>query len=121
MKLRVMLSLLLIPLAPQAGLAQQPLVRMPPRLGAHTKFESPTRPAPTHTPAADTARSAFKRNVIRGAAVGAVIGGVIGAFASEHQAVGVGFTHTPAVLFIATYGGLGALLGLIAGTLLPGG
>lgn len=70
--------------------------------------------------AIDSARSSFDRKVIRAAAVGGVIGGVIGAVASEHQAVGAGFTHTPAVLFVGTHGAMGVLLGLIAGTMLPG-
>lgn len=68
----------------------------------------------------DSSGANLTANVERGALLGAVIGGVLGVFASEHQPVAHGFTHTPAVLFIITYGGLGALLGVIAGTLLPG-
>ena len=118
MKLRVMLSLLLISIAPATGAAQQSLVRMPPPLGAgiHPARRDGATPATT----ADSTRARFNTNIWRGAVAGAVVGGIIGVFASEHQATGPGFTHTPAVLFVATYGGLGVLLGLIAGTVLPG-
>ena len=120
MQLRVTLSLLLICAAPATGVAQQPLVRTPPPVGVAVSQRSSEVTATARSAANDSAQSSFDRNVIRAAALGGAIGGLIGAVASEHQAVGVGFTHTPAVLFVVTYGGLGVLLGLIAGTMLPG-
>jgi hypothetical protein len=121
MKLSVTLSLIL--LAPAAAGAQGALVRSPARLGAAVAFPTESRsPANLAPPVTvdDSTRSSFTRNIIRGAIVGGVIGGVFGAIASEHQAVEPGFAHTPAALFVVTYGGLGVLLGLIAGTMLPG-
>lgn len=118
MKLRVMLSLLAIPLAPAAGAAQQPLVRTPLPIGAELRREEHRRTASATL--ADSTRTRFNNNLFRGAGAGLVAGGAIGVFASEHQTAGPGFTHTPAVLFVAAYGGLGVLLGLIAGTMLPG-
>ncbi|MDQ6717955.1 MAG: hypothetical protein M3Z17_06365 [Gemmatimonadota bacterium] len=120
MKSLVALSIVLLLLAPAAAGAQQPLVRVPSPLGPAIRTAPARHAVPPGEALRDSTRSSFNANIFRGAAVGGIIGGIIGAVASEHQAVGVGFTHTPAVLFVATYGGLGVLLGLIAGTMLPG-
>lgn len=121
MNLRV--ALLFSLLVPVAAGAQKSLAHMPQRLGATISGSPESRSHTAIRPGAagnDSIPSSLNTNLIRGAAVGGVIGGIIGALASEHQAVAAGFTHTPAVLFVATYGGLGVLLGIIAGTLLPG-
>lgn len=121
--MRLGVTLLLSLLAPIAAGAQKSVALTPDPIGVPINASAGLGGhAGTwkRTAGNDSLASAFDRNLTRGAAAGGVIGGIIGAFASEHQAVAAGFTHTPAVLFVLTYGGLGALLGIIAGTLLPG-
>lgn len=119
--LAVLYAIFLFPIAALAQSAPRSvsLGRIAPiGIGAHSNPSAMS--TATGAVANDTTSSRLEGNIFRAAAAGAIVGGVIGAVSSRHQPAEAGFTHTPAVLFVITYGGLGALLGIIAGTFLPG-